>query len=111
MTDEEAEQIGERGTLLDRLSRRGTVEMTVQEGTIDLRFKAPGPYRGRAWCTTDEADLYERCRLGAKDWHGEGGDLLSLIAECEEATRPERRDVNDLVWVIQRRRNARQPQR
>ena len=93
--------------VLDRLGRRGTVTMTVHDGVIDLRFKAPGPYRGRAWCTTDEADLYEHCRLGAKDWHGEGSDLSALVVECEESTRPEHRDVNELVWSVKRRRDSR----
>lgn len=93
--------------LLDRLSRRGRVTMTLQDGTIDLHFKAPGPYRGRAWCTADEGDLYEWCRLGAKDWHGEGSDLAALLADCDGATRPQHRTVDELVWAIEHRRDTR----
>jgi len=93
--------------VLLRLSRRGQVTIEADDGDYTVTFKAPGPYRGRAWCTTDEADLYEHCHLGAKDWRGEGRELASLLAECEEATRPRSRPVVDLVWEIERRRTTR----
>ena len=57
---------------LHRLRRRGTLTITTQGDTIEVRFKALGPYGGRGWCTTDTVDLFQHCRLGAKDWHGEG---------------------------------------
>lgn len=92
---------------LDRLSRRGKLTINATDGCFEVNFKAPGPYRGRSWCTTDEADLYEHCHLGATDWQGDGPDLTSLIIECEEATRPRERDVDDLVWAIENRRDSR----
>ena len=92
---------------LHRLRRRGTLTITTQGDTIEVRFKALGPYGGRGWCTTDTVDLFQHCRLGAKDWHGEGLDLAALLAECEEATRPEQRDVDSLAWAIERRRESR----
>lgn len=92
---------------LDRLTRRGMLTITANDGNYDLRFKAPGPYQGRSWCTTDESDFWSHCRLGASDWQGEGTDLDALITECEETTRPQHRDVDDLRWAIETRRNAR----
>ncbi len=91
----------------DRLSRRGTLTITAKDGVYAVTFKASGPYRGRAWCTTDEADLWEHCHLGASDWHDEGNDLAALLTECEQVTRPRERSVNELAWAITCRRASR----
>jgi hypothetical protein len=93
--------------VLDRLSRRGNVTIKAEDGTYAVTLAAPGPYRGRAWCTSDEADLYEHCRFGAKSWHGEGNVLGELLATCETESRPERRHVDDIVWAVQTRRSSR----
>ncbi len=90
-----------------RLSRRGTLTITARDGIYAVRFKAPGPYQGRAWCTTDEGDLWEHCHLGASDWHGEGTDLPALLVECEEATRPRYRDADEMRSAIDYRRATR----
>jgi hypothetical protein len=96
-----------RDSALGRLSRRGKVTITAEDGSYEVSFKASGPYRGRGWCTIDEADLWNHCHLGATNWHGEGTDVRALIATCEEETRPRQRDVDDLVWEIEYRRHSR----
>lgn len=88
--------------VLDRLSRRGVLTITGESGAFDVAFKVPWGQR-----TTDKSDLIEHCHLGAKDWYGEGDDLAVLLAECEEASRPQHRDVDELVWSIERRRDTR----
>lgn len=93
--------------VLDRLGRRGALTITVEDGNFDVQFKSPGPFGRLSWCTTDKADLFTHCRLGSKNWHGEGPDLDALLTECEEATRPEHRDVDDLRWEIESRRESR----
>lgn len=93
-------------TLFDRLGRRGTLTITVEDGTFDVRLVTPGPYvGGRA--TTDKADLFSYCRLGAKDWHGEGRDLAALLAQCAEESRPPFHDIDGLRWSMSRRRESR----
>lgn len=94
-------------TTLNRLSRRGKLTITAADGHYQLHLKAPGPYLGRAWCTSDEADFWQHCHLGATTWYGEGPDLDVLLAECEEVSRPRYRDVDDLRWEIERRRESR----
>lgn len=107
MNTTDAPESTDRAALLDRLSRRGVLNITAEDGSFEVRFKAPGPYRGRSWCTTDEADFYEHCRLGAKNWQGDGPDLDALLVLCEMETRPDSHDVDDLVWSIERRRDSR----
>lgn len=92
--------------LLDRLSRRGTLSITAEDGSYDVTFKAHGPWLyGR--CTTDKHDLFDHCRLGAKNWHGEGPDLDVLLLTCEMESRPDNHDIDELVWRIECRRNSR----
>lgn len=93
--------------LLDRLSRRGKLTVSADDGDYEVHLKAPGPYNGRSWCTSDEADFWSHCHLGASDWRGGGPDLEALLTECEEATRPRYRDVDDLRWAIETRRESR----
>lgn len=93
--------------LLDRLGRRGTLTITVKDGVYDVRLKTPGPYGGRSWCTTDEADFWGHLHLGARDWHGDGRDLDALLATCDEESRPRWRTVDDLVWGVTYRRRTR----
>lgn len=90
---------------IDRLSRRGVLKITAEDCSYEVTFKAHGPWLGG--CTTDKHDLYQHCYLGAKNWHGEGADLVALVAECEEATRPRHRDVDELVYAIEARRDSR----
>lgn len=92
--------------LLNRLGRRGKLTITIENGSFDVRLDAPGPYVG-GWCTTDKADLFSHCRLGAQDWHGEGPDLASLLAECDEQSRPQSNSPDDLRRAIERRRDTR----
>lgn len=99
--------MGDAFMMIERLSRRGTLTITAEHGTYDVSFKAPGPYQGRAWCTQDEGDLWEHCHLGATNWHGEGADLGALLIECEEASRPRLRDLDDLRAAITYRRATR----
>lgn len=92
--------------LLDRLSRRGVLTITAEDGSFEVTFKAHGPWiNGR--CTTDKHDLFDHCRLGAKNWHGDSFDLAALLVLCEMETRPDNNDIDDLAWKIQRRRNSR----
>lgn len=92
---------------LNRLSRRGTVTIVAKDGTFDVTLKTPGPYRGRGSCSTDEADFWDYLHLGATNWRGSGADLDALLACCEEETRPRWRDIDDLVWAIESRRDTR----
>lgn len=94
-------------SVLDRLSRRGKLTIAARDGRYDVRLQAPGPYLGRSWCTTDESDYWQHCHLGAASWHGEGSDLDALLVDCEETTRPRYREVNDLRWDIECRRESR----
>lgn len=98
--------MGGKEGLLDRLGRRGKLTITVEDGLFDVRLVAPGPYVG-GWSTTDKADLFEHCRLGAKSWHGEGLDLAGLLLMCEMESRPDTHGVDDLVWLIEHRRHTR----
>lgn len=100
------EACGETARLLDRLSRRGELTIQAKDGALDVRLVIPGPYV-RGSCSTDKADLFEHCHLGAKDWHGEGDDLAALLAACEDESRPRAREVDDLVWEIEWRRDSR----
>lgn len=93
--------------ILNRLGRRGDLTITAKDGSFDVSFKAPGPYQGRGWCTTDESDFWSHCRLGASDWHHEGPDLDALVTECEEMTRPQYLDVDDLRFRVEQRRDSR----
>lgn len=94
-------------SVMVRLGRRGVLTIVAEDGNFDVTLKAPGPYQGRGWCTTDEADFWSHCYLGATNWHGEGPDLDALITECEDTTRPRHRDVDDLRWAVEHRRDAR----
>jgi hypothetical protein len=93
--------------ILDRLSRRGSLTIDVKDGTATVRFTAPGPYRDRGWCTSDEADFWSHLRLGATHWNGEGTDLGALLTECENATRPPYEDADSLRSKIEHRRETR----
>lgn len=93
--------------ILNRLSRRGILTITAEDGMYEVRFKAPGPYGNRGWCSTDEADLFQYCHLGASDWRGEGADLAELIHVCFVESAPRERVIDDLVWDIEQRRNSR----
>lgn len=95
-----------RTEIMDRLGRRGVLTVTAQDGSYELTFKAHGPWIGGR-CTTDKHDLFEHCRLGAKNWHGEGSDLDALLVLCEMESRPDTHDIDDLVWSIERRRDSR----
>lgn len=92
---------------LDRLSRRGVLTIVAKDGNCKVRFESLAPFFGYASCSTDIADLYEHCHLGASSWQGEGPNLDELLDECEDATRPRTRDVDDLRWEIANRRNSR----
>lgn len=92
----------------DRLSRRGTLTIVADDGSYDVQLKAPGPYgKHSAWCTTDTADLYEHCYLGATNWRGDGPDLEALLIAAEIETRPRTRDIEDLRAAIEYRRRSR----
>lgn len=92
---------------LDRLGRRGILTIVAEDGSYDVRLKAPGPYGKNGSCTTDKADLYEYVHLGASSWQGEGSDLDALLLLCEIETRPRTREIDDLRWDIEYRRNSR----
>lgn len=93
--------------VVDRLGRRGVLTIKVEDGTFDVRLATRGPYGHLAWCSTDKADLFEHCHLGATNWHGEGADLAELLVTCEEESRPRREDVAGLIWSIEHRRDTR----
>lgn len=86
--------------MLDRLGRRGKLTITVEDGTVNVRLHAPGPYRHGS-APTWLADLYQHCRLGAQSWVGEGTDLGELLTECDEASRPDHHDVDELRWKME----------
>lgn len=88
--------------LLDRLSRRGVLTITADDGTFQVRIKIRRHPR-----TIDVADLFEWCHLGASDWSGEGTDLAELLAACEGQSRPAFHDVDGLVVSIEQRRASR----
>lgn len=91
-----------RDALLDRLGRRGVLTITVEDGVFDVRLAVRRPSR-----TIDAADLDHHCRFGPSDWHGEGADVEALLAACDEASRPARMSVDDIVWNVELRRSSR----
>lgn len=92
--------------LMDRLGRRGVLTVTVEDGSFEVTLKVHGPWVGGR-CTTDKHDLFDHCRLGAKNWHGEGPDFDALLVLCEMESRPDTHEIGDLAWRIERRRNSR----
>lgn len=92
--------------IMARLGRRGVLTVTVEDGRYEVTLKAHGPWVGGR-CTTDKHDLFEHCRLGAKNWHGDGPDLDALLVTCEIESRPDTHDIDDLAWKIERRRDSR----
>jgi hypothetical protein len=92
--------------LLDRLSRRGVLTITAEDGSFDVTFKAHGPWIGGR-CTTDKHDLFDHLRLGAKNWQGDGPDFAAQLVLCEMETRPDNHEIDDLAWKIERRRDSR----
>lgn len=87
--------------LIDRLSRRGKLTIEAEDGRYDVHFTAPFV------SLIETHDLFEHCRLGAHNWHGEGDDIDALLVTCEIETRPDTRDVDELRWAIERRRETR----
>lgn len=88
--------------LLDRLSRRGILTITAYDRRFDVRLEVRHPRQ-----TVDTADLFEACHLGAHHWRGDGDDLHQLLTTCEEQSRPRHRDIDELRWEIDYRRNTR----
>lgn len=93
--------------LIDRLSRRGKLTIVAVDGEFKVELDTPGPYGGRGSCTTDKADYWSHCDLGAPSHHDEGDNLDELLENCELATRPHYRDVDELRGAIELRRESR----
>lgn len=88
--------------LIDRLRRRGRLTITSRGDHTEVLFDALfGPR------TVDMADVFDRCRLGARSWAGKGDDLLELLATCEAASRPRTVSPDEIRVEVQSRRDTR----